>query len=184
MLGLHLVTLYGHFTNEYWARQIELVTLNIILVYYLPTHPPTYLPTRSLGLEGGTKRVRCPTLGFQNSIHRHSHRHRRSGSFLSRLPTAMTIDGEPAKVLLPFLQRADELQKHDHLVAYYCKFSLYSLPLNQARSVTVRILIRLFITSERIIVFVWMSNFGGALPYSFTEGLDFKRKLSCDLIRV
>ena len=75
----------------------------------------------------------------------------------------MTIDGEPAKVLLPFLQRADELQKHDHLVAYYCKFSLYSLPPNQARSVTVHIPIRLFlITSERIIVFVWMSNFGGA----------------------
>ena len=34
---------------------------------------------------------------------------------------AMTIDGEPAKVLLPYLQRADELQKHDHLAAYYCE---------------------------------------------------------------
>jgi hypothetical protein len=34
----------------------------------------------------------------------------------------MTIDGEPAKVLLPYLQRADELQKHDHLAAYYCEW--------------------------------------------------------------
>ncbi len=33
----------------------------------------------------------------------------------------MTGDGEPARILLPYLQRADELQKHDHLVAYYCK---------------------------------------------------------------
>nr|XP_024391523.1 protein HOMOLOG OF MAMMALIAN LYST-INTERACTING PROTEIN 5-like [Physcomitrium patens] len=38
---------------------------------------------------------------------------------------AMTIDGEPAKVLLPYLQRADELQKHDHLAAYYCR--LYAM---------------------------------------------------------
>ncbi|KAG0567209.1 hypothetical protein KC19_7G118600 [Ceratodon purpureus] len=33
----------------------------------------------------------------------------------------MTIEGEPAKLLLPYLQRADELQKHDHLAAYYCR---------------------------------------------------------------
>ncbi|GKV38726.1 hypothetical protein SLEP1_g46608 [Rubroshorea leprosula] len=32
---------------------------------------------------------------------------------------------EPAKLLLPYLQRADELQKHDHLVAYYCR--LYAM---------------------------------------------------------
>ncbi|KAG0611740.1 hypothetical protein M758_7G161700 [Ceratodon purpureus] len=37
----------------------------------------------------------------------------------------MTIDSEPAKVLLPYLQRADELQKHDHLAAYYCR--LYAM---------------------------------------------------------
>ena len=34
----------------------------------------------------------------------------------------MTNDAEPAKVLLPYLQRADELQKHDHLAAYYCEW--------------------------------------------------------------
>ncbi|XP_051133538.1 protein HOMOLOG OF MAMMALIAN LYST-INTERACTING PROTEIN 5-like [Andrographis paniculata] len=32
---------------------------------------------------------------------------------------------EPAKLLLPFLQRADELQKHEPLVAYYCR--LYAM---------------------------------------------------------
>jgi hypothetical protein len=37
----------------------------------------------------------------------------------------MTGDGEPARILLPYLQRADELQKHDHLVAYYCR--LYAM---------------------------------------------------------
>ncbi|URE41288.1 hypothetical protein MUK42_06983 [Musa troglodytarum] len=31
-------------------------------------------------------------------------------------------DAEPAKLLLPYLQRADELQKHEPLVAYYCRF--------------------------------------------------------------
>ncbi|KAI5065230.1 hypothetical protein GOP47_0019925 [Adiantum capillus-veneris] len=34
----------------------------------------------------------------------------------------MSSDVEPAKkVLLPYLQRADELQKHEPLVAYYCR---------------------------------------------------------------
>ncbi|PKI34231.1 hypothetical protein CRG98_045377 [Punica granatum] len=33
----------------------------------------------------------------------------------------MASDHEPAKILLPYLQRADELQKHEPLVAYYCK---------------------------------------------------------------
>ncbi|PKI36509.1 hypothetical protein CRG98_043105 [Punica granatum] len=33
----------------------------------------------------------------------------------------MASDHEPAKILLPYLQRADELQKQEPLVAYYCK---------------------------------------------------------------
>ncbi|KAJ6799026.1 protein HOMOLOG OF MAMMALIAN LYST-INTERACTING PROTEIN 5 [Iris pallida] len=33
----------------------------------------------------------------------------------------MGSESEPAKLLLPFLQRADELQKHEPLVAYYCR---------------------------------------------------------------
>lgn len=37
----------------------------------------------------------------------------------------MGSDAEPAKLLLPFLQRADELQKHEPLVAYYCR--LYAM---------------------------------------------------------
>jgi hypothetical protein len=34
----------------------------------------------------------------------------------------MGSNAEPAKGLLPYLQRADELQKHEPLVAYYCEF--------------------------------------------------------------
>ncbi|ONK69272.1 uncharacterized protein A4U43_C05F21120 [Asparagus officinalis] len=37
----------------------------------------------------------------------------------------MGSESEPAKLLLPFLQRADELQKHEPLVAYYCR--LYAM---------------------------------------------------------
>ncbi|CAN6201697.1 unnamed protein product [Urochloa humidicola] len=37
----------------------------------------------------------------------------------------MGSDSEPAKGLLPYLQRADELQKHEPLVAYYCR--LYAM---------------------------------------------------------
>ncbi|KAF3790379.1 Protein-like OF MAMMALIAN LYST-INTERACTING PROTEIN 5 [Nymphaea thermarum] len=37
----------------------------------------------------------------------------------------MGSDIEPAKLLLPYLQRADELQKHEPLVAYYCR--LYAM---------------------------------------------------------
>ncbi|KAL1562977.1 protein OF MAMMALIAN LYST-INTERACTING PROTEIN 5-like [Salvia divinorum] len=37
----------------------------------------------------------------------------------------MTSEIEPAKLLLPYLQRADELQKHEPLVAYYCR--LYAM---------------------------------------------------------
>ncbi|XP_051126063.1 protein HOMOLOG OF MAMMALIAN LYST-INTERACTING PROTEIN 5-like [Andrographis paniculata] len=39
----------------------------------------------------------------------------------------MATDNEPAKLLLPYLQRADELQKHEPLVAYYCR--LYAMEL-------------------------------------------------------
>ncbi|KAJ8500302.1 hypothetical protein OPV22_010854 [Ensete ventricosum] len=37
----------------------------------------------------------------------------------------MGSEAEPAKLLLPYLQRADELQKHEPLVAYYCR--LYAM---------------------------------------------------------
>lgn len=37
----------------------------------------------------------------------------------------MASDAEPAKILLPFLQRADELQNHEPLIAYYCR--LYAM---------------------------------------------------------
>ncbi|KAK4363907.1 hypothetical protein RND71_015265 [Anisodus tanguticus] len=37
----------------------------------------------------------------------------------------MSKENEPAKLLLPYLQRADELQKHEPLVAYYCR--LYAM---------------------------------------------------------
>ncbi|KAG5546607.1 hypothetical protein RHGRI_018702 [Rhododendron griersonianum] len=37
----------------------------------------------------------------------------------------MANETEPAKLLLPYLQRADELQKHEPLVAYYCR--LYAM---------------------------------------------------------
>ncbi|KAK7300010.1 hypothetical protein RJT34_10841 [Clitoria ternatea] len=37
----------------------------------------------------------------------------------------MASDNEPAKLLLPYLQRADELQKHEPIVAYYCR--LYAM---------------------------------------------------------
>ncbi|KAL0320838.1 UNVERIFIED_CONTAM: protein OF MAMMALIAN LYST-INTERACTING PROTEIN 5 [Sesamum radiatum] len=37
----------------------------------------------------------------------------------------MSTENEPAKLLLPYLQRADELQKHEPLVAYYCR--LYAM---------------------------------------------------------
>ncbi|XP_004491432.1 protein HOMOLOG OF MAMMALIAN LYST-INTERACTING PROTEIN 5 [Cicer arietinum] len=37
----------------------------------------------------------------------------------------MANENEPAKLLLPYLQRADELQKHEPLVSYYCR--LYAM---------------------------------------------------------
>ncbi|KAK4797331.1 hypothetical protein SAY86_029657 [Trapa natans] len=33
----------------------------------------------------------------------------------------MAIDEEPTKIVMPYLQRADELQKNEPLVAYYCE---------------------------------------------------------------
>ncbi|WOL12072.1 hypothetical protein Cni_G20836 [Canna indica] len=39
--------------------------------------------------------------------------------------SGMGSEAEPAKLLLPYLQRADELQKHEPLVAYYCR--LYAM---------------------------------------------------------
>lgn len=41
------------------------------------------------------------------------------------LEIEMANENEPAKLLLPYLQRADELQKHEPLVAYYCR--LYAM---------------------------------------------------------
>ncbi|KAJ7557949.1 hypothetical protein O6H91_04G017600 [Diphasiastrum complanatum] len=43
----------------------------------------------------------------------------------SGIEFTMKLATEPAKLLLPFLQRAKELQKHDPLVAYYCR--LYAM---------------------------------------------------------
>ena len=45
----------------------------------------------------------------------------RAGDRASAPPASMGSDAEPAKGLLPYLQRADELQKHEPLVAYYCE---------------------------------------------------------------
>ena len=42
----------------------------------------------------------------------------------------MAGENEPAKLLLPYLQRADELQKHEPLVAYYCMYLSLSLSLS------------------------------------------------------
>lgn len=46
----------------------------------------------------------------------------------------MANENEPAKLLLPYLQRADELQKHEPLVAYYCKLFNISLSLYNFKS--------------------------------------------------
>ena len=45
----------------------------------------------------------------------------------------MGTGAEPAKGLLPYLQRADELQKHEPLVAYYCESPLLSSLLTRRR---------------------------------------------------
>ncbi|XP_021838133.1 protein HOMOLOG OF MAMMALIAN LYST-INTERACTING PROTEIN 5 [Spinacia oleracea] len=46
----------------------------------------------------------------------------------------MASDNEPAKQLLPYLQRADELQKHEPLVAYYCRLYAMERGLNIPQS--------------------------------------------------
>ncbi|KAM0998549.1 hypothetical protein ACFX2I_008271 [Malus domestica] len=65
----------------------------------------------------------------------------------------MASENEPAKLLLPYLQRADELQKHEPLVAYYCR--LYAMerglkiPQNERTKTTNSLLISLMKQLEK-----------------------------------
>ncbi|XP_055823849.1 protein HOMOLOG OF MAMMALIAN LYST-INTERACTING PROTEIN 5 [Solanum dulcamara] len=65
----------------------------------------------------------------------------------------MSKENEPAKLLLPYLQRADELQKHEPLVAYYCR--LYAMerglkiPQNERTKTTNSILVSLINQLEK-----------------------------------
>ncbi|KAG8658264.1 protein HOMOLOG OF MAMMALIAN LYST-INTERACTING PROTEIN 5 [Manihot esculenta] len=65
----------------------------------------------------------------------------------------MANDNEPAKLLLPYLQRADELQKHEPLVSYYCR--LYAMekglkiPQNERTKTTNSLLISLMNQLEK-----------------------------------
>ncbi|KAH9620320.1 hypothetical protein KSS87_021717 [Heliosperma pusillum] len=65
----------------------------------------------------------------------------------------MASDSEPAKLLLPYLQRADELFKHEPLVAYYCR--LYAMerglriPQNERTDTTNKILVSLIKQLEK-----------------------------------
>lgn len=65
----------------------------------------------------------------------------------------MASETEPAKLLLPYLQRADELQKHEPLVAYYCR--LYAMerglriPQNERTKTTNSLLISLMNQLEK-----------------------------------
>ncbi|XP_020223085.1 protein HOMOLOG OF MAMMALIAN LYST-INTERACTING PROTEIN 5 [Cajanus cajan] len=65
----------------------------------------------------------------------------------------MASENEPAKLLLPYLQRADELQKHEPLVAYYCR--LYAMerglkiPQNERTKTTNALLISLMKQLEK-----------------------------------
>ncbi|KAJ6724789.1 VACUOLAR PROTEIN SORTING-ASSOCIATED PROTEIN VTA1-like protein [Salix viminalis] len=65
----------------------------------------------------------------------------------------MGSENEPAKLLLPYLQRADELQKHEALVAYYCR--LYAMekglriPQNERTKTTNSLLISLMKQLEK-----------------------------------
>ncbi|TYI85301.1 hypothetical protein E1A91_D05G431200v1 [Gossypium mustelinum] len=65
----------------------------------------------------------------------------------------MASDNEPAKLLLPYLQRADELQKHEPLVAYYCR--LYAMekglriPQNERTKTTNSLLVSLMKQLEK-----------------------------------
>ncbi len=64
----------------------------------------------------------------------------------------MTGDGEPARILLPYLQRADELQKHDHLVAYYCKSVAPLCLLSLSLSLSLCLSLSLFLCISRALV--------------------------------
>ncbi|XP_027331412.1 protein HOMOLOG OF MAMMALIAN LYST-INTERACTING PROTEIN 5 [Abrus precatorius] len=65
----------------------------------------------------------------------------------------MASENEPAKLLLPYLQRADELQKHEPLVAYYCR--LYAMdrglkiPQNERTKTTNALLVSLMKQLEK-----------------------------------
>ncbi|CAN4102668.1 unnamed protein product [Withania somnifera] len=65
----------------------------------------------------------------------------------------MSKENEPAKLLLPYLQRADELQKHEPLVAYYCR--LYAMerglkiPQNERTKTTNSLLVSLINQLEK-----------------------------------
>ncbi|CAN4103975.1 unnamed protein product [Withania somnifera] len=65
----------------------------------------------------------------------------------------MAKENEPAKLLLPYLQRADELQKHEPLVAYYCR--LYAMerglkiPQNERTKTTNSLLVSLINQLEK-----------------------------------
>ncbi|CAK7324579.1 unnamed protein product [Dovyalis caffra] len=65
----------------------------------------------------------------------------------------MGSENEPAKLLLPYLQRADELQKHEPLVAYYCR--LYAMekglkiPQNERTKTTNSLLVSLMNQLEK-----------------------------------
>ena len=52
-----------------------------------------------------------------------------SSSSSSSLAASATMAEPAKKYLLPYLQRADELQKHEPLVAYYCENSNPLFPL-------------------------------------------------------
>lgn len=65
----------------------------------------------------------------------------------------MANENEPAKLLLPYLQRADELQKHEPLVAYYCRLFAMELglkiPQNERTKTTNQILISIMNQLEK-----------------------------------
>ncbi|KAG4161690.1 hypothetical protein ERO13_D01G071200v2 [Gossypium hirsutum] len=65
----------------------------------------------------------------------------------------MANENEPAKLLLPYLQRADELQKQEPLVAYYCR--LYAMekglkiPVSERTKTTIALLVSLMKQLEK-----------------------------------
>ncbi|PWZ04963.1 Protein homolog of mammalian LYST-interacting protein 5, partial [Zea mays] len=78
---------------------------------------------------------------------------------LGHLRPTMGSESEPAKGLLPYLQRADELQKHEPLVAYYCR--LYAMekglriPQKERTKTTNSILISLMNQLEKARSYIW-----------------------------